>query len=320
MDIQPVGAALEFQHVRKIYAGQTVPALRDLTLSIERGSRMGIIGRSGAGKSTLVRLMSGLEQPDDGQLLVGGVNLQALGPRERRVRQSRIGLVFQHFNLLAQRTVLGNVTLPLELLGVSRAERERRAQALLAQVGLADFAGRYPAQLSGGQKQRVGIARALVTDPELLLADEATSALDPETSAGILALLTELQRERDLTLVIVTHQIEVVRSATTHVAVLDHGELVELGDTRSVLSRPQHAVTRALFDAHRPDIRLEPQQELLHLNLPALDAAALAQLGSLGVQVVQAEAHPQGVDVWLIVPAGLDLPKALGTKAGQVAA
>lgn len=293
--------ALHFEGVSKTYPGQPAPALSDLTLTVARGSRTGIIGRSGAGKSTLVRLISGLETPDAGRLLVQGQDVTRLGRAEQRQRQARTGLVFQHFNLLAQRTVLGNVTLPLELAGQPRAQREQRALELLEQVGLADFARRYPAQLSGGQKQRVGIARALVTGPDLLLADEATSALDPETSAGILDLLTRLQRERDLTLLIVTHQLEVVRAATTHVAVLDRGRLVEQGPTRQLLAQPQHEVTRALLDAHRPEVTLGTGEVLRHVNLDDLGAQTLAALARLGARLVQAEAHPQGVDAWLVV-------------------
>lgn len=294
--------ALDFKNVRKTYPGAPSPALRDLTLSIPRGSRTGIIGRSGAGKSTLVRLMSGLETPDSGELWIQGQQVATLSKAQRRERQARTGLVFQHFNLLAQRTALHNVTLPLELQGVPRARREAKARDLLAQVGLADLAGRYPAQLSGGQKQRVGIARALVTDPDLLLADEATSALDPETSAALLELLTGLQRERDLTLVIVTHQMEVVRAATSHVAVLDRGQLVETGETRQILSQPQHEVTRALLDAHRPAVALAEHEVLRHVNLPDLEPRTLAALAGAGARIVQAEAHPQGVDAWLVVP------------------
>ena len=297
----PPHAALQFEGVGKTYPGQSAPALQDLTLSVPRGSRTGIIGRSGAGKSTLVRLISGLETPDTGRLLVHGEDVTRLGRAGQRQRQARTGLVFQHFNLLAQRTVLGNVTLPLELAGQPRPQREKRALELLEQVGLADFARRYPAQLSGGQKQRVGIARALVTGPDLLLADEATSALDPETSAGILDLLIRLQRERDLTLLIVTHQLEVVRAATTHVAVLDRGQLVEQGHTRQLLAHPQHEVTRALLDAHRPEVTLRSGEVLRHVNLDDLGAETLAALARLGARLVQAEAHPQGVDAWLVV-------------------
>ena len=317
----PSPLALDFRQVRKTYPGQPAPALRDLSFSVPRGSRTGIIGRSGAGKSTLVRLISGLETPDAGELFVQAQNLATLTKAQRRERQARTGLVFQHFNLLAQRTVLDNVTLPLELLRVSRAQREARARELLAQVGLADFAGRYPAQLSGGQKQRVGIARALATDPDLLLADEATSALDPETSAGILELLTRIQRERDLTLVIVTHQMEVVRAATTHVAVLDGGQLVEVGETRQLLAHPQHQATRALLDAHRPEVALHAGEALQHVNLPDLNPRTLSALAGSGARIVQAQAHPQGVDAWLVTPEERgDVSALLERLAQQVAA
>ena len=312
--------ALELRHVRKTYPGQAVPALRDLTLGVPRGSRTGIIGRSGAGKSSLVRLISGLETPDAGELWVQGEQPHRLTQAERRARQARTGLVFQHFNLLAQRTALGNVTLPLELLGVPRAQRDARARELLAQVGLADLTGRYPAQLSGGQKQRVGIARALATDPDLLLADEATSALDPESSAGILELLTQIQRERDLTLVIVTHQMEVVRAVTTHVAVLDAGQLVESGETRALLSAPQHPVTRALLDAHRPEVALHAGEALQHVNLPDLNPRTLSALAGSGARIVQAQAHPQGVDAWLVTPEERGDVSALLERLAQVAA
>ncbi|SMB97451.1 methionine ABC transporter ATP-binding protein [Deinococcus hopiensis] len=296
--------ALHFEQVRKTYPGQVTPALRDLNFTVPRGSCTGIIGRSGAGKSTLVRLISGLETPDAGRLFVQGQSMAGLSSRALRQRQVRTGLVFQHFNLLTQRTALGNVTLPLELLGVPRAKREARGRDLLAQVGLGDYTSRYPAQLSGGQKQRVGIARALATDPDLLLADEATSALDPETSAGILTLLTDLQKDRNLTLVIVTHQMEVVRAVTTHVAVLDAGVLVEAGETRHVLSCPQHAVTRALLNAHRPEVSLENGEQLRHLTLPDLSPRTLNALAGLGARIVQAHAHPKGVDAWLALPQG----------------
>lgn len=297
--------ALELRGITKRFGDHT--ALEDFSLSVPRGSRTGIIGRSGAGKSTLVRLLSGLDVPDSGELRLGGENLLALTGAQRRARQARTGLVFQHFNLLAQRTAAQNVALPLEFAGVPKAKREALARETLAQVGLGHLGDRYPAQLSGGQKQRVGIARALVTGPELLLADEATSALDPETSASILALLTQIQQERDLTLIIVTHQMEVVRSATTHVAVLDHGRLVESGETGRVLANPQHETTRALLGAHQPAVNLRAGETLQQVVLPALDAAALSQLAALGGRVVEAQStllggHEQ-VLAWVVLPA-----------------
>ncbi|GHG06752.1 ABC transporter ATP-binding protein [Deinococcus piscis] len=315
----PASAALELRGITKRFGGHT--ALEDFTLHVPRGSRTGIIGRSGAGKSTLVRLLSGLDTPDSGELHLGGENLLTLSPAQRRQRQARTGLVFQHFNLLAQRTALQNVALPLEFAGVPKVKREAQARDTLAQVGLSGFEDRYPAQLSGGQKQRVGIARALVTGPELLLADEATSALDPETSASILSLLTRIQQERDLTLIIVTHQMEVVRSATTHVAVLDHGRLVESGETGRVLANPQHATTRALLGAHQPLAELAPGETLQQLTLPALDAATLGRLAALGGRVVEAQptviGGRQQVLVWLGVPQHLSADRLLGQLQPQ---
>ncbi|MFC6592441.1 methionine ABC transporter ATP-binding protein [Deinococcus lacus] len=300
----PASSALELRGITKYFGGY--PALSDLTLSVPRGSRTGIIGRSGAGKSTLVRLLSGLETPDSGELYRNGENLLALSPAQARARQRRTGLVFQHFNLLSQRTALHNVALPLELAGVSAKKREALAHEALTQVGLGELVGRYPAQLSGGQKQRVGIARALVTGPDLLLADEATSALDPETSASILELLIRLQRERDLTLVIVTHQMEVIRSVATHVAVLDQGHLAESGETKQLLAQPRHAVTRALLGA-APQVHLAAGQVLRQVTLPALDAAVLARLAALGGSVVEAHQGRGQTACWLAVPESVSL-------------
>lgn len=296
--------SLELRDVQKTYPNASAPALSEFSLSIPRGSRMGILGRSGAGKSTLVRLIGGLETPDKGELLVGGVPL--LG-RKRTSGSLNIGLVFQHFNLLSQRTALQNVALPLELAGVPVNQRLARARDLLAAVGLADFADRYPAQLSGGQKQRVGIARALANDPELLLADEATSALDPETSASILELLIQLQQERDLTLILVTHQLDVVRAATTHVAILEHGKLVETGETRKVFFSPQHPATKALLEAHQPRIALESSEELQRLELPELGGELLAGLLRDGGRIVQVQPSATGVEVWLVRSRALEV-------------
>ena len=314
--------ALQLRHLTKHFGAHA--ALQDFSLDIPRGSRMGIIGRSGAGKSTLVRILSGLEQPDSGEVLMSGQNLLTLPARERRAQLSRTGLVFQHFNLLAQRTALQNVALPLEFAGVPRAEREAKAREALAQVGLGDLGGRYPAQLSGGQKQRVGIARALVTNPELLLADEATSALDPETSASILALLTQIQQERDLTLIIVTHQMEVVRSSTTHVAVLDSGQLAESGETAQVLADPQHPTTRALLGAHQPAAALQSGETLEQVVLPALDAATLGRLAALGCRLIEAQpvnvGGHEGLLAWLALPAGVTREQVQGAAAAHPAA
>lgn len=227
-------------------SGGTV-ALGGVDLTVGRGDILGVIGFSGAGKSTLVRCLNLLERPDSGTVLFDGRDLAALKARElRRVRQ-RIGMIFQGFNLLSRRTALGNVLFPLETAGVPRAAAGAKAAALLAQVGLADKLNAYPAELSGGQQQRVAIARALATDPEVLLCDEATSALDSETAASVLALLARINAERGITLVVVTHQLEVVSRICRRVAVLENGGVRETGDASAVLGAPTCEATRRLL-------------------------------------------------------------------------
>jgi D-methionine transport system ATP-binding protein len=237
---------IALDHVSKRFADGTT-ALDDLSLAIPRGSVFGIIGRSGAGKSTLLRLLNGLERPTTGTVDVDGVSLAAANAAEVRALRRRVGMIFQSFGLLANRTVAGNVALPLELAGMAGGERDRRVAELLARVGLADKAAAYPATLSGGQRQRVGIARALATRPDVLLCDEATSALDPETTRSVLALLGDLNRELGLTIVLITHEMSVVRAVCDRVAVLDHGRLVETGEVAAVFGRTGHAATMALL-------------------------------------------------------------------------
>lgn len=237
---------IRIDHVTRRFADGTL-ALDDVSLAIPRGSVFGIIGRSGAGKSTLLRLLNGLDQPGEGTVHVDGIALGDLTDAELRGLRRRIGMIFQSFGLLANRTVAANVALPLELAGVGRAERERRVAELLTRFGLADKAGAYPARLSGGQRQRVGIARALATRPDVLLCDEATSALDPETTRSILDLLGELNRDLGLTIVLITHEMSVVRVVCDHVAVLDRGRLVETGSVDAVFSGRRDAVTVALL-------------------------------------------------------------------------
>jgi D-methionine transport system ATP-binding protein len=212
------------------------PVLQDINLTIAQGTVFGIIGRSGAGKSTLLRLINGLERPSEGEVRVGGVALSSLSRTGLHALRRRVGMIFQSYGLLANRTAAGNVALPLELAGVGPGEREQRVRELLARVGLADKADAYPARLSGGQRQRVGIARALATAPEVLLCDEPTSALDPETTRSVLSLLTELNQELGLTLVMVTHQMSVVRDICREVAVLDAGRLVQVGPVNTVVA------------------------------------------------------------------------------------
>ncbi len=238
---------IELEQVHKSYAvgRQRITALRGVDLRIEAGEVFGIIGASGAGKSTLLRLINLLERPDSGAVRVAGEDLLALGSAGLRAARQRIGMIFQHFNLLSSKTVAENVAWPLKIAGGHAAgDIARRVDALLDRVGLADQANKYPAQLSGGQKQRVGIARALATGPRVLLCDEATSALDPETTRAILTLLGELNRELGLTIVLITHEMEVVRRVCDRVAVIDGGLIVEQGPVADVFLHPRHAVTR----------------------------------------------------------------------------
>jgi D-methionine transport system ATP-binding protein len=237
---------IELEQVHKSYAlgPRRVTALRGVDLRVEAGEVFGIIGASGAGKSTLLRLINLLERPDSGRVQVAGQDLLALDEAGLRGARQRIGMIFQHFNLLASKTVVENVAWPLKIAGRSPAEIAPRVAALLARVGLAEQAHKYPAQLSGGQKQRVGIARALATEPRVLLCDEATSALDPETTRSILALLAEINRELGLTIVLITHEMDVVRRVCDRVAVLDGGLIVEQGPVAEVFLHPQHATTR----------------------------------------------------------------------------
>ncbi|WP_244642259.1 methionine ABC transporter ATP-binding protein [Chelatococcus reniformis] len=227
--------------------GGAVTALDHIDLAVAPGSVLGVIGRSGAGKSTLIRLVNGLERPSAGRIWVDGTDIAALGERELRQVRRSIGMIFQHFNLLSSRTAYGNIALPLEIAGVGRAEIKARVEPLLELVGLADKRDRYPAELSGGQKQRVGIARALATRPKVLLSDEATSALDPETTQSILDLLGTINRELGLTILLITHEMSVIRRIAKEVAVIDGGRIVERGDVYDIFTRPGHATTQSFL-------------------------------------------------------------------------
>lgn len=237
---------IRFESLSKTYADGTM-ALDAIDLSIARGTIYGIIGRSGAGKSTLLRMINGLERPSAGDVRVDGTGIGTLKPAQLRALRRRIGMIFQSFGLMTNRDIAGNVALPLELAGVGKGERDARVAQLLDRVGLADKAGTYPARLSGGQRQRVGIARALATGPDILLCDEATSALDPETTRSVLALLADLNREMGLTIILITHEMDVVRAICHEVAVLDHGRLVESGPVDAVFAGNGAAATRALL-------------------------------------------------------------------------
>ncbi|MEF2080218.1 methionine ABC transporter ATP-binding protein [Pseudomonas aeruginosa] len=248
---------IEFHDVHKTYrvAGREIPALQPTRLNIQAGQIFGLIGHSGAGKSTLLRLINRLEEPSGGRILVEGEDVTALDAEGLRRFRQRVGMIFQHFNLLSSKTVADNIAMPLRLAGgFSRAEVDARVSELLARVGLSDHARKYPAQLSGGQKQRVGIARALACRPSILLCDEATSALDPQTTASVLQLLAEINRELKLTIVLITHEMDVIRRICDQVAVMDGGAIVEQGDVADVFLHPQHPTTRRfVFEAERID-------------------------------------------------------------------
>ncbi|WJY49376.1 ATP-binding cassette domain-containing protein [Streptomyces chengbuensis] len=249
----------------KVYQsrGRDITALDGVDLHVREGEVFGVIGRSGAGKSSLIRCVNLLERPTSGSVVVDGTDLTALAGRgnragkELRRARSRIGMVFQHFNLLSSRSVQDNIELPLEILGVTGAERSRRALELLDLVGLADKAKAYPGQLSGGQKQRVGIARALAGNPKVLLSDEATSALDPETTRSILQLLRDLNRQLGLTVLLITHEMDVVKTVCDSAALMRQGRIVESGTVGELLATPGSELARELFpvtgDASGPD-------------------------------------------------------------------
>ena len=231
---------IEIQHLSKTFAGAdgSVEALRDINLKINDGDIFGIIGMSGAGKSTLVRCINMLERPTSGTVLINGRDIGALSAEELRKVRRRTTMIFQSFNLLMQRTCLANICFPLELAGMKKAEAKKRAGELLELVGLSDKANAYPAQLSGGQQQRIAIARALATDPEVLLCDEATSALDPKTTRSILELIKQINEQLGITVIVITHQMNVIEDICTRVAILENGTVVEEGEVSKVFSNP----------------------------------------------------------------------------------
>ncbi|QGW75476.1 ATP-binding cassette domain-containing protein [Pseudomonas alkylphenolica] len=270
-------AHVRFIGLGKTYPGQTAPALEGIDLNIQRGEIFGIIGRSGAGKSSLIRTINRLEQPSAGRVLIDQVDIGEFD-EDRLVRlRRRIGMIFQHFNLMSAKTVWQNVELPLKVAGVPKAQRQRKVAELLELVGLEQKQHAYPAQLSGGQKQRVGIARALVHDPDILLCDEATSALDPETTASILELLRDINQRLGLTIILITHEMAVIRDICQRVVVLERGRIVEQGAVWQVFGNPRHAVSKTLLAPLQAAVpatlqaRLQPQpgsaEATLVLNL-----------------------------------------------------
>ncbi|MBK5551143.1 methionine ABC transporter ATP-binding protein [Pseudomonas sp. TH03] len=238
------------EQLSKTYAPGQAPALDQVSLSIPDGAIYGILGRSGAGKSTLLRCLNLLERPSAGRILLDGEDLTALSDIELRRQRQRIGMIFQGFNLLHSRNVFDNIAVPLEIARVSKTQRHARVRELLDLVGLSDKAQAFPSQLSGGQKQRVGIARALAARPAYLLSDEATSALDPQTTASILELLRDINRQLGLTIVLITHELEVVKSICDHAASLAHGRLVEAGSIAQLLANPDSSLGRSLLPGY----------------------------------------------------------------------
>jgi D-methionine transport system ATP-binding protein len=268
---------LDIVHLSKTYATPAGPvaALEDVTFSVARGEIHGIIGRSGAGKSTLIRCINLLERPSSGQVLVDGQDVTTITAQALNQARRSIGMVFQHFNLLSSRTVLDNVALPLEIAGVAAEIRRQRVGEALDRVGLAGMAERYPAQLSGGQKQRVGIARALAGQPKVLLCDEATSALDPETTVQILELLRGINRELGLTVLLITHEMGVIKQIADRVVVLEQGRVEEIGSVFDVFTRPKSETARRFV------------REVVGQDLPPRLAASLAQGAGAGLALLR---------------------------------
>ena len=241
---------IQLEHISKSFvtASGTVHAVQDVNLQIGEGEIFGIIGFSGAGKSTLVRCINLLERPTEGRVIVDGEDLTAMDLKKLREVRKKIGMIFQHFNLMRSRTVFQNIAFPLKKSGLSKEEKEKKIESLLELVGLSDKKDAYPSQLSGGQKQRVAIARALANDPKVLLCDEATSALDPQTTQSILKLLKQVNETLGITIVLITHEMAVVKDICDRVAIMEQGRVVEEGDTVSVFSHPKEAMTKDFID------------------------------------------------------------------------
>lgn len=278
-------AHVRFINLGKTYDG-TVHALQGIDLAIQRGEVFGIIGRSGAGKSSLIRTINRLEQPSSGRVLIDQVDIGSFDEDHLVVLRRRIGMIFQHFNLMSAKTVWQNVELPLKVAGVPQAQRARKVHELLELVGLQDKHKAYPAQLSGGQKQRVGIARALVHDPQILLCDEATSALDPETTQSILGLLREINQRLGLTIVLITHEMAVIRDICDRVVVLEHGRIVEQGPVWQVFGDPQHEVSKTLLAPLQHGLPPELQRRLQPTPASA-DAALVLRLQFTGSETLE---------------------------------
>lgn len=307
-----------FKNVSKYYVtkDKQVEALKQINLEIHNGEIFGIIGRSGAGKSSLIRTINRLEMISDGELWVDGLNVRDLNPADLVKFRRRIGMIFQHFNLLSSKTVYENLALPLKAAGYRPYQIQQKAESLLKIVGLEDKRNVYPSRLSGGQKQRVGIARALMLEPDILLCDEATSALDPETTQSILSLLKDINRSLGITIILITHEMAVIREICDRVTVLEAGEVVEQGPVWRIFGQPQHEATQSMLAplmAKLPDdiaLSLSPEKKPAASNqfvrltfngvrAPALDLSKVAELLGPKVQLLNAsidriQGHSQG--------------------------
>lgn len=284
---------IKLDHITQTYKtpeGREFKALDDVSIEIRPGEIFGIIGRSGAGKSTLVRCINLLNRPSEGTVTVDGKNLTELSEDELRESRRNIGMIFQHFNLLSSRTVYDNVALPLELVGTPKNVIREKVEPLLKLVGLTEHAHKYPSQLSGGQKQRVGIARALTNDPKVLLSDEATSALDPETTVATLALLKRINKELGLTIVMITHEMQVVKQICERVVVMNYGKIVEQGKVVDIFMSPQHETTKALIGnvmARDMPASILDRFRKARENHPNSDAVYLLRLAFSGNEVTR---------------------------------
>ena len=311
---------IEIKNLTKTFGSgeNQVEALRDVNISVESGEIFGIIGLSGAGKSTLVRCINLLERPNEGQVLFHGQNMMAMTDKQLRLQRRKITMIFQSFNLLEQRTALDNICFPLELVGTPRKEAVKRAKKLLEIVGLPDKANAYPVQLSGGQKQRIAIARALATDPEVLLCDEATSALDPKTTDSILKLLQEINRERGITVIIITHQMSVIEQICHRVAILDHGDVAEIGKVVDVFHNPQSEAGRRLVSPEAANLPLStwdgPVARIAFNGNASADPIIATLAMDLGVKVSILGADTRNIDGKAFGTMLISLPEDLATK------
>ena len=292
-------AVIELEQVNKTYSGKNgaVQALKEVSLSVEEGEIFGVIGLSGAGKSTLVRCINLLERPESGRIRVGGKDISALSKHELRQERQNIAMIFQQFNLLMQRTVLDNVCFPLEIAGLRKKEARKEALEYLRTVGLEDKARAYPIQLSGGQQQRVAIARALASHPHIILCDEATSALDPQTTRTILELLRKVNREYNISIVIITHEMRVITEICDRVAVLHHGTVAETGPVQEVFRNPRSRAARQLLllrESEQLEEELAKEEPETTDETAKTEAAQEPEQESKNLRVIKGGAHAVG--------------------------